>query len=105
MLDDDFLKLLGNLRTSIERYKRYVDDITIILRAIKGGCSYTVTKKEMVYKEVTQLYLQQTQDEDDEYTFKILKQISYKRYARQYAYELPEVLFILYKRYFISFMP
>ena len=47
--DDKYLKKLAKLKIKIKLYKRYVDDITIVVGAINGGWFYCATNDCMRY--------------------------------------------------------
>ena len=70
--DEEFLKALKRLGITVELFKRYVDDILMILRSINRGWKYSSTRKKMVYD----IEDEDLEGEDDDYTFRILLEIA-----------------------------
>ena len=49
--DRQFLRKLKKLGISVKMYKRYVDDIVVIMKAINPGWSYDAAKDRMIFKD------------------------------------------------------
>jgi len=71
--DDDLLKTLRKLGITMGVYKRYVDDITAILRAINKGWMFDRVRKKMVYDEER---AESDTDPDDLRTLKVITEIA-----------------------------
>ena len=74
--DDKLLKKLKQLGIGWEDYKRYVDDIEMVLKAIEKGWVYNREQDRMIFNQSA---TQSDGEEDippDQYTFKILSQIA-----------------------------
>ena len=70
--DEEFLTKLKYLGISTALYKRYVDDILMILRCINRGWKYDKLQKKMIFLEDPSDQL----IEDDAYTFGVLLDIA-----------------------------
>jgi hypothetical protein len=76
--DKLFLRKLKKLKIKVDLYKRYVDDITVVLNAIAEGWVYNVTEDRMEFKgdELDNARETEDGDNDEVRTFKILQAIA-----------------------------
>ena len=75
--DVKFLKMLRKLGITVMMYKRYVDDIVIIVKMIRKGVKFDKKKKILTFDDVSDEEDEsESRQEAEKRTFEILRQIA-----------------------------